>query len=141
MLLESLVSKPKVLDSGWQIKNGELGFDPMFKYLVELRRDQTPEDIPQIGANIFHGTLAAGLSDLAGKVAEDTSVRKIVLSGGCILNQVLVEELCRNLIKIGLTPFVPRLLPPNDGGISLGQAWIALNMGENYVPGDTGKNC
>lgn len=41
------------------------------------------------------------------------------------LNAVLVEGLTQSLREQGLTPLIARQSPPNDGGISLGQAWIA----------------
>ena len=47
-------------------------------------------------------------------------------SGGCFLNRLLVAAVRRRLVAAGLQVLEARQVPPNDGGLSLGQAWIAL---------------
>jgi hydrogenase maturation protein HypF len=49
-----------------------------------------------------------------------------VLGGGCFLNIVLSQALTEGLSAHGLRALTAQQLPPNDGGISLGQASIAL---------------
>jgi hydrogenase maturation protein HypF len=51
-----------------------------------------------------------------------------VLSGGCFQNRYLLEELHARLQNCGFELFVPRRIPANDGGISLGQAVIAIEQ-------------
>ena len=124
MLLESLVRNPKILEGGWLITEiagaYQLSFLPLMERLMKCRPDE--------GAELFHGTLAKGLSDLVYNIAKSTEINIVALSGGCICNKVLAEELLKNLSSLGLSVYLPRLIPPNDGGISLGQAWIALNL-------------
>ena len=48
-----------------------------------------------------------------------------VLSGGVFQNRVLLELCVEELERRGLRVLVPELLPPNDGGISYGQAAVA----------------
>jgi|APTNR8051073442_1049403.scaffolds.fasta_scaffold00086_76 hydrogenase maturation protein HypF len=72
-------------------------------------------------ATRFHHTLAEVLVAVARTQAE----RKVVLSGGCFQNRYLAELCIQRLRDAGFTPYVHQLVPPNDGGISLGQAWVA----------------
>ncbi|KTD39466.1 hydrogenase maturation protein HypF [Legionella moravica] len=117
MKLESLVTKPEVLKQGWRIKDNVFDIMPVFDYLSDLAD-------PVRGANVFHGTLIAGLAEWITEVCREKALDRVLLSGGCFLNQVVAEGLSKALIQSGITPLLPRTLPPNDGGISLGQAWI-----------------
>ena len=53
-----------------------------------------------------------------------TNLRTVALSGGVFMNRILGEQVTRRLKERGLTVRVHRQVPPNDGGISLGQAVI-----------------
>ena len=48
-----------------------------------------------------------------------------MLSGGVFQNRLLLERTLERLKPAGLRVLVPRALPPNDGGISYGQAAVA----------------
>jgi hydrogenase maturation protein HypF len=48
-----------------------------------------------------------------------------VLSGGVFQNRRLLERTAQTIERGGLRVLTPRLLPPNDGGISYGQAAVA----------------
>lgn len=118
MQLEALVHSPRVRSGGWEIGAGTLDLSPLLAHLADgvAARD---------GAELFHGTLAAALAEWAAQAAEQTGLTTIVLGGGCFLNRVLCDDLAVRLRDRGLTPLLARQLPPNDGGLSLGQAWIA----------------
>ena len=73
---------------------------------------------PRRGANLFHGTLIAGLTAWIATAGET----QVVLGGGCLANRVLAEGLHAALAQIGITAFLARKLPPGDGGLSFGQA-------------------
>jgi hydrogenase maturation protein HypF len=118
MRLEGAVTRTELLPGGWTIRDGVLDLLPLFEAL-------THERDPARGANLFHGTLIAGLIAWVAEAAATAAVDRIVLSGGCMLNRVLVEGLLTGLRANGLSPVVARELPPGDGGLSLGQAWIA----------------
>lgn len=119
MLLESLVTELKVCEGGWHLEEGQLNFLSTFRSLLAVDS--------KTGANLFHGTLIAGLSEWIYHFVNKTGVRKIVLSGGCMINKVLRDGLMSQLKKMGLTCYLPNRLPANDAGLSLGQAWIAGN--------------
>lgn len=70
---------------------------------------------------MFHNTLAALVVALARRVGEE----KIVLSGGCFQNRYLTEKVIHHLRRAGFQAYWHQLIPPNDGGISLGQVVAA----------------
>jgi hydrogenase maturation protein HypF len=73
----------------------------------------------------FHRGLARATADACAA----TGMPTVVLSGGVFQNRVLTELTIEQLERHGLTPLLPRLLPPNDGAISYGQAAIAAALG------------
>jgi hydrogenase maturation protein HypF len=126
--LEALVRDPRALPGGYQINDGVLDFAPLLTALCE------PGLSPRDGAELFHGTLAEGIADWIATCAAALGDTKVALGGGCMLNRVLTESLCARLRERGLDPLLARAVPPNDGGLSLGQAFFArrrLTMGEN----------
>lgn len=70
----------------------------------------------------FHNGLADAIVAIARRVGEE----KVALSGGCFQNRYLCERAIRRLREEGFQPFWHRLVPPNDGGISLGQIAAVL---------------
>lgn len=104
------------LPGGWRIKDGQLDFLPLFSMLLD-------ETNVERGAAVFHATVAAALADWLCSVAPEGS--SVAAGGGCLQNQVLGRELRYRLGKCGLHLIEARRMPPNDGGLSLGQAWVA----------------
>ena len=87
-----------------------------------------PDLPPREGAELFHGTLAAGLADWIVSYAAAHGHYRVALSGGCMMNRVLTESLCARLRARDLAPLLARAVPPNDGGLSLGQAFVARHQ-------------
>jgi hydrogenase maturation protein HypF len=73
-------------------------------------------------AAAFHETVAAGAAAACG-VANGT--KTVVLSGGTFQNVRLLASTTRRLERLGFRVLAHRLVPPNDGGISYGQAAVA----------------
>lgn len=65
----------------------------------------------------FHNTLADGIL----KVAEHVRQKRVLLTGGCFQNKYLLENTIERLRSAGFTPYWHQRVPPNDGGIALGQ--------------------
>jgi len=59
------------------------------------------------------------------RIREETGVAVAVLSGGVFLNALLTAEVLARLAGDGFRVYRHRLVPPNDAGLSLGQAAIA----------------
>ncbi len=72
-------------------------------------------------ARKFHNTLAAAMAAVACRIAEP----RVALSGGCFQNKYLTEAAVRHLSRAGLQTYWHQRVPPNDGGISLGQIMAA----------------
>ncbi|MGO9898704.1 MAG: carbamoyltransferase HypF [Solirubrobacteraceae bacterium] len=73
----------------------------------------------------FHQAVAEGVSEVVDSVAAATQLRTVALSGGVFQNATLAG-LCRDALEArGLHVLEHRIVPPNDGGLALGQAVIA----------------
>ena len=99
---------------------------PMWDCLLEDLGRQTP--VARIAARFHHG-LAGAIRDMVarirGTIPAGEAVNTIALSGGCFQNKLLLEELVRLLKADGLSCLLHAKVPPNDGGLALGQAAIA----------------
>jgi hydrogenase maturation protein HypF len=99
---------------------GQLDLLPLLAWLADHATE------PAQGAARFHATLAQALADWATQAARREVVVDIALGGGCFLNRLLSALLRTRLERNGLTVHETRQAPPNDGGLSLGQAWVAM---------------
>ena len=117
MRLEALVRMPRPLENGFWLRGGVVDFSPLLAHFI----DQKPD--PREGAELLHGTLIAGLG--AWLSALPRPGETIALGGGCMMNKVLAEGLAGLLRAKGFVPLLARKIPPNDGGLSLGQAVLA----------------
>ncbi len=79
----------------------------------------------------FHNCLAAGLLEMARAARESTKLTTVALSGGVFCNRYLTIRCIKLLKKTGFSVLFNRDVPSNDGGISLGQAAIAAQLGWN----------
>lgn len=93
---------------------------PMIKGVIGDTRAGTS---PGIISAKFHNTLVDVAVDIALRVRE----KRVVLSGGCFQNRYLTERMITRLRQEGFEPFWHQWVPPNDGGISLGQAVVGIH--------------
>ena len=87
---------------------------PMIRAIV---RDRCGGLASGLIAAKFHNTLAEMMVQVAKKCGEE----KIALSGGCFQNRYLTERAVMRLRAEGFRPYWHQRVPPNDGGIALGQ--------------------
>jgi hydrogenase maturation protein HypF len=80
--------------------------------------------IAEISAK-FHRTLISLFADVCGVIRNEHGLNRVVLSGGCFQNAILLNGLTRALGEKKFEVFAHRLVPSNDGGIALGQALVA----------------
>ena len=107
----------------WTAENPvEIPVRPIIKGIVnDILEKRSPAEI----ATRFHMTLIRLFSDLCGHLRKETGLDRVVLSGGVFQNAILLNGFIRMLEKRGFRVFAQRLVPANDGGISLGQAVVA----------------
>ncbi|MDR1136046.1 MAG: carbamoyltransferase HypF [Clostridiales Family XIII bacterium] len=74
----------------------------------------------------FHMDVAAVIAVECERVRDKTGVNKVALSGGVFQNKILMEESLRLLRELRFSVYYNIAAPPNDGGISLGQAYIGM---------------
>ncbi|SHI17729.1 hydrogenase maturation protein HypF [Sporobacter termitidis DSM 10068] len=73
----------------------------------------------------FHLTIAGLIADMCTRLREEHGITKVCLSGGVFQNRVLLEKTGPLLASEGFEVFLNEKVPPNDGGIALGQAYAA----------------
>jgi hydrogenase maturation protein HypF len=83
---------------------------------------------PALVSARFHNAVATATAEACGRIAEARGLGTVVLSGGVFQNRLLLERTASALERAGLRVLVPRRLPPNDGGISYGQAAVAAAL-------------
>lgn len=98
---------------------------PVIRAVVEDVRSGV--ELPDIAAR-FHWAVAELVVDLAELARSSSGLGVVALGGGVFANAVLVERTQRRLTEQGFTVLRPRLLPPNDGGIALGQLLVGASI-------------
>jgi len=89
---------------------------------IEAMLDDVASGMSPADASLrFHNGLAECIIGVAGMAGAD----RVVLTGGCFQNRYLSERTSSRLTEEGFRVYTHRLVPPNDGGISLGQAAAA----------------
>lgn len=121
MLLEGLAEEygEVAAEEGFAVlADGSLDLLPLLAALSH-ERDATR------GAARFHATLIAALDAWVCASAQRTGIRTVALGGGCFLNRIVSRGLSGRLKSHGMSVLAARAVPPNDGGLALGQAWVA----------------
>jgi hydrogenase maturation protein HypF len=76
-------------------------------------------------AGRFHQSVVELLAASCVQVRQQRGVNLVALSGGVFQNRLLLERLTTRLEQLAFQVYLNRLVPPNDGGLSLGQAAVA----------------
>jgi hydrogenase maturation protein HypF len=119
-----MLATPTVADDiyPFSIEGQTLDVSPMIRAIVN--DTQKGVSIPQI-ASRFHRSIAELLAAACVKVREQSGLNVVALSGGVFQNRLLLEQLLARLTEVAFQVYVNRRVPPNDGGLSLGQAAVA----------------
>ena len=87
----------------------------------ELARRHRAGEPAWLLSAVFHNSVAEAVT----RACVRTGLRIAALSGGCFQNRRLLEGCAGRLRAAGLEVLTNERVPPNDGGLSLGQAWVA----------------
>ncbi|MBU8921461.1 MAG: carbamoyltransferase HypF [Bacteroidales bacterium] len=87
-------------------------------------------------AAAFHLCVADMIVEMATRLAVENGCREVVLSGGVFQNRLLCENIMRSSASSQVKFYFHRVVPPNDGGISLGQAQVGI---AKMIKGITGS--
>jgi hydrogenase maturation protein HypF len=79
----------------------------------------------------FYETMAEVVASGCRRVRDATGLELVALSGGCFQSARLTERSCARLRRDGFDVLLHRRVPPNDGGLSLGQAAVAAHQSPN----------
>jgi hydrogenase maturation protein HypF len=109
-----------------------LDWSPMIEAILADLQSGVP--IGRISAR-FHNALAEAIVAVAKRVGQP----RVALSGGCFQNRYLTERSVRRLREEGFRPYWHQRVPPNDGGIALGQVVAALRTLQPHM-GDSGAD-
>jgi hydrogenase maturation protein HypF len=95
----------------------------MIRNVYEDYRDGTS---PALISARLHETLAEIILQVSMRLSGSVATKVIVLSGGVFQNRILLSRAVQRLTAKGFSAHYNTIVPPNDGGIALGQAWLAL---------------
>lgn len=105
-------------------EGGQIIFDPLLMVRDIFEQQKQGAD-PATLAGRFHASLAAMTLDVCEELRSRTALQRIVLSGGVFQNCLLTEMTLARLEDSGFEVLMHSLVPPNDGGLALGQAVVA----------------
>ena len=100
---------------------GRVVFAETFRAIIA---DMQHSDVSLISAK-FHNTVAQAILEVSESIRKETSLEKIVLSGGVFQNKYLLEKTIQKLTQKMFKVYTNHQVPVNDGGISLGQLVVA----------------
>jgi hydrogenase maturation protein HypF len=101
---------------------GMVGLTELWSALVSDVKNKVS---PSLISLKFHNTIAEITNEMCQLISKDTGIKRVALSGGVFQNRLLLKLTMVALQKEGFDVLTHRLVPPNDGGISLGQAVMA----------------
>jgi hydrogenase maturation protein HypF len=115
---------------GWQISTTPDGLDvadagPVIRRITADLLAGMP---PAVVGRRFHASVGELIAELAVRCREQTGLDVVALGGGVFQNTLLIADAARLLRERGFTVLRPRLLPPNDGGIALGQLAVGASL-------------
>ena len=111
----------------------EIDARPLIQAVVaDLER---AEPVGRISGRV-HSALAGAIAETCRRIRERTGLATVALAGGCFQNRLLTEQAVGRLGDLGFEVLLHTRVPPNDGGIALGQAAVAAWRAV-HVPGDS----
>jgi hydrogenase maturation protein HypF len=125
MWLEGMADPSEATRYEVRFAEGEpLVIDPA-ALILDVARDILHGVVAEKVAARFHNTLADMIAETLSRLSKQTGINIVGLTGGCFQNRLLTERTATLLEKMGHEVLLHDAVPPNDGGIALGQAVAA----------------
>ncbi|MFC4892225.1 carbamoyltransferase HypF [Pseudofrancisella aestuarii] len=122
MRLEALASEPVCRKELVSItKDNKLDLSLLIKEVLQVGDKAQASDL-------WHGTLALAMAEWIGRASDEQRTSTVILSGGCFQNKILLSQVIKYLKLLNLKVYISEKVPVNDGGVSLGQAWLAAKL-------------
>jgi hydrogenase maturation protein HypF len=121
---------PPALPLAWALSGDEIDLRPAVRAVAAALRAGTPS--AEIAAR-FYATMAELATVVATRFRGVSAT--VALSGGCFQSRRLTDETRARLESAGFEVLIHRRVPPNDGGIALGQAAVAAFRAQNHRKG------
>jgi len=100
--------------------------------LSDIKRGKSPGYM----SSKFHNSIITMICSTCHTLRNEWGLNRVALSGGCFQNTYLLSKSIQELMSAGFEVFYHQKVPPNDGGISLGQALIANEILKKHLRGE-----
>jgi hydrogenase maturation protein HypF len=128
--LEVLASKASAARTyRFEVNDGVIDPAPMLRLMVS--DVLAGVEVSSIAAG-FHNAVAQVTADVVTSILKDRVVDALALTGGCFQNALLLQLCIDRLGPLGVDVLTHRIVPPNDGGLSLGQAYVAAARSSSH---------
>jgi hydrogenase maturation protein HypF len=129
--LEAIGSKGRLLDGFEEfIGYGDDGYTVLTTKIIEKVLENIDRSVSDLAFSTQY-SLGRSLGEVVRRLAYGTKVDYVVLSGGAVVNSIIVKGLEDLLNNYGIKVYLPRKVPPNDGGIAIGQ--VVSTYGFNTI--------
>jgi hydrogenase maturation protein HypF len=123
--LETIAADGVVDAYPFGLDGDSVDFRPAIEGIVaEVRKGARAEAI----AARFHNTVAAAIVEVCRRLRAEEKLNRVCLSGGTFQNMKLLARTLAGLRRLEFEVFIHAQVPPNDGGIALGQAVVATEI-------------
>jgi hydrogenase maturation protein HypF len=119
MELEFLLDRAEDGHYEFDVRSNVIDWSPAIVAMLKDLEQNLPLNLI---SSKFHHTLV----EIIVSIAKQVGVKQIALTGGCFQNKYLTERAVRRLTQAGFDPFWHHQIPPNDGGLAVGQTIAAL---------------
>lgn len=109
----------------WREEGGTwvMDFAPVLRAIIEDLTQRVPKHAIALK---FHVSLAEAVAEGVERITRRTDISRVVLTGGVFQNDLLLTRVSDAVTARGFEVYSHHVVPPNDGGISLGQAVVAM---------------
>jgi hydrogenase maturation protein HypF len=124
-LLEAAAVGEVEAEALYTVSDGVIDLGALVRWTLMRLSSSNEHAVKDIAATL-HDQLARAFAEAVASASEQTGLTTVALSGGVFINELFSTNLEARLCAAGLTVLRHEQTPPNDGGIALGQAYVAM---------------